>query len=245
MTYSVILYEVRIKLGINLEEYCLCDMVFNLQARHQWCYATKRYFSELLNVSEKQVQRYISNCVDKGLLIRGDSLQLKTTDMWLKEAYLAGQEIPAPKKPGRKKGGTNMSPPQDNTVPPGGAKMSPIDNNIDNNIYSKETPSDLFGSKNDELKKKKSSSAARKIPFNESEFYEKEKFFGQFPGLENIVDLDYYWRAADNYSRQGNKYVDWISAITTWMSRDKANDKLVILKDKVADDKLLTDYLKM
>ncbi len=64
----------------------------------------------------------------------------------------------------------------------------------------------------------------KKIPFTETNIYDKKEFAKVFPEWGKDK-WKYYYDAALSYSKEGNKYVDWVLAIKNWHSRDVLNGK--------------------
>lgn len=63
-----------------------------------------------------------------------------------------------------------------------------------------------------------------KVPLPQSDEF-KGQFNEELKGwpLEKIT---YYWQALQNYSNQGNKYIDWISTARQWAARDEKEGKI-------------------
>jgi Ni,Fe-hydrogenase I large subunit len=78
-------------------------------------------------------------------------------------------------------------------------------NNVNNNV-------------NDNKKEKK-------VLFNNSNLFDKNIFKSEFSEWNN-TKLSYYYNAALAYSNEGNKYVNWKSAINSWAKRDELQGKL-------------------
>jgi hypothetical protein len=76
---------------------------------------------------------------------------------------------------------------------------------------------------NDAIKVKESKE--KKVLFNNSNLFDKNIFKSEFP-LWNNKKLLYYYEAAIAYSNEGNKYVNWKSAINNWAKRDELQGKL-------------------
>ncbi|MFZ4671848.1 MAG: DUF6291 domain-containing protein [Flavobacterium sp.] len=64
-----------------------------------------------------------------------------------------------------------------------------------------------------------------KLPFQETEIFDKAIFKSEFSEWNN-TKLAYYYNAALAYSNEGNKYVNWKSAINSWAKRDELQGKL-------------------
>lgn len=64
-----------------------------------------------------------------------------------------------------------------------------------------------------------------KYSFQDSDLFKKENFKSEFSEWNN-KKLLYYYEAAIAYSNEGNKYVNWKSAINNWAKRDELQGKL-------------------
>lgn len=64
-----------------------------------------------------------------------------------------------------------------------------------------------------------------KINFSESEIFDKIKFAKAFPDWSKDK-LKYYYEAADRYSNEGNKYVNWDRAVHNWATKDEVQGKI-------------------
>jgi Transcriptional regulator len=87
LRYTTILHDVRMKLGITMEEYAVCDLIHNLQSNPRnttlWCYASKEYIAETLGLSRATVFRILNRVIEEGLIERhADTKQLRTTPKW-------------------------------------------------------------------------------------------------------------------------------------------------------------------
>ena len=65
----------------------------------------------------------------------------------------------------------------------------------------------------------------RKIPFSQSPFFDKNNFKLRFSKW-GVEKLRHYYNAAERYSAEGNKYVNWDKAIEGWAERDELQGKL-------------------
>lgn len=79
--------------------------------------------------------------------------------------------------------------------------------------------------RNDTIKGKESKGKENKILFSDCNLFDKNNFKNEFPNWckEKLI---YYYEAAVAYSNEGNKYVNWKSAINTWARRDEQAGKL-------------------
>ena len=75
--------------------------------------------------------------------------------------------------------------------------------------------------KNEKINKQKQ---PQKISFSESEIFDLKAFSDAFPDWSK-EQKRYYFDAASDYSNQGNKYINWKSAISNWALRDEHNQR--------------------
>jgi hypothetical protein len=83
-----------------------------------------------------------------------------------------------------------------------------------------------------EKEKEKEKDINKKVSFENSNFFDKNIFAEKFKDW-NKKKLLYYYDSALSYSQEGNKYVNWGSAINNWAKRDELQGKL-----KFEDNKL-------
>jgi Family of unknown function (DUF6291) len=76
---------------------------------------------------------------------------------------------------------------------------------------------------------------SKKIPFNKSDLFDRAIFRTVFTDW-NDNKLKHYYQAAINWSEQGNRYVNWASAIRTWATKDETQGK-VTFPDPVKENK--------
>jgi hypothetical protein len=77
----------------------------------------------------------------------------------------------------------------------------------------------------EEEERKEEKKQLSKILFSDCNLFDKNIFKSEFSEW-NKDKLIYYYEAAVAYSNEGNKYVNWKSAINTWARRDEAAGKL-------------------
>lgn len=88
--YTTILYDEKKEMGVTLSEYVLLDIIFHLEnnTRFDGCRVKVDYFAECLDLSERQVKRYLSGLEQKGWLVsngtghRGMTASRKTTEKY-------------------------------------------------------------------------------------------------------------------------------------------------------------------
>jgi len=79
--------------------------------------------------------------------------------------------------------------------------------------------------RNDTIKVKESKVKESKVLFTDCNLFDKNIFKSEFSEW-NKTKLAYYYEAAIAYSNEGNKYVNWKSAINSWAKRDELQGKL-------------------
>lgn len=89
---------------------------------------------------------------------------------------------------------------------------------IDKKILGSNEPTLVINEIPKSFKKQKKGRGAE-ISFQDSDIFEQNRFKEKFPEW-NKEKLRYYYDSALNYSEQGNKYINWASAIRTWASRE-------------------------
>jgi len=65
----------------------------------------------------------------------------------------------------------------------------------------------------------------KKIPFTQSDIFDKNLFKLKF-NKWGVERLRYYYNAAERYSEEGHKYINWGKAIQAWSDRDDLVGKL-------------------
>lgn len=100
-----------------------------------------------------------------------------------------------------------------------------LQKNNDATALPPHTDSNASAMQNDAIKGKESKVKEKKILFTNCSLFDKHIFKSEFPEWNN-TKLAYYYDAALAYSNEGNKYVNWKSAITNWAKRDELQGKL-------------------
>lgn len=96
--------------------------------------------------------------------------------------------------------------------------VSVSDNETEKGILGSNEPTLVINEIPKSFKKQKKGRGAE-ISFQDSDIFEQNRFKEKFPEW-NKEKLRYYYDSALNYSEQGNKYINWASAIRTWASRE-------------------------
>ena len=92
-------------------------------------------------------------------------------------------------------------------------------------VKSMDTQSQEEQEEEQEKEKEKKVNTPVKISFDKSLIFDKNEFKNSFPDWSK-EKLKHYYEAAERYSGEGNKYVNWAKAIQGWASKDELQGKL-------------------
>jgi hypothetical protein len=92
-------------------------------------------------------------------------------------------------------------------------------------VKSMDTQSQEEEEEEQEQEKEKKVNTPIKISFDKSLIFDKNEFKNSFPDWSK-EKLKHYYEAAERYSGEGNKYVNWAKAIQGWASKDELQGKL-------------------
>ena len=84
--YSVVLHDVRAKLGLSLNTYVVVDSIHKLSSsdhRFPFCMMSKEDMAEFLQISRRTVFRSIDEAEQLGLIERSEH-GLRATEKWIK-----------------------------------------------------------------------------------------------------------------------------------------------------------------
>ena len=84
--YTVVLHQVREKLGIPITSYCIFDSVHKLSHSnrdHVYCTLSKQNIGKFLGITERTVFRAIKVGLELGLLEKNERGDLRTTRKWV------------------------------------------------------------------------------------------------------------------------------------------------------------------
>lgn len=104
--FSTVRYEIRKALGIQINEYCFCDIAYHLAASRRsrtpgWAHAKNHYYSDLLGITERGLRKMKNRMIEARLIERHPEHEdlIRTTDRW-ELAHLTGkvQPLPEPEK---------------------------------------------------------------------------------------------------------------------------------------------------
>ena len=95
LRFTLILHDIRIKLGLSLIKYCIADSIYHLSNNPDskvkgWCFASKQYIADFLGVkSVRTIFNNIKDLVEDGFLEKDkETKYLRTTKKWYEEVVL-------------------------------------------------------------------------------------------------------------------------------------------------------------
>jgi hypothetical protein len=83
--YSIVLHDVREKLGLSLNAYVVVDSVHKLSTsdpNFPYCVMSKMEMAEFLNLAERTVYRALNDAEERGLIQR-HGYGLRATEKWI------------------------------------------------------------------------------------------------------------------------------------------------------------------
>lgn len=88
--YVTILWDVKKKLGLTISEYCLLDVIHKLSQKNGYCYASKKYLAETIDMSERGVFKLITKLIELGYLEKNPELTnlIRTTEKYVNSVIL-------------------------------------------------------------------------------------------------------------------------------------------------------------
>lgn len=106
VNYTIINHTARMKLELNLEEYCTADLIHNLSNNPDspikgWCYAAKETLCEMLAISRAAMFRYLKRLEQDGLIERNpeNTALIRSTSKWYRTVIINKREVPMWKTP--------------------------------------------------------------------------------------------------------------------------------------------------
>lgn len=130
LKFTTIQHDFRKKNNLTCNEYILADMIHFLSTHPSskvkgWCYKSRPSLASDIGVSKQSVLNILKALELKGFILKDQKTNyLKSTEKWFVVYFIGGQD---------------SLPPSQESLPLGGQKSLPNNNNIDNNI--KETNS--------------------------------------------------------------------------------------------------------
>jgi hypothetical protein len=85
------------KLNISINEYILCDIIYKLQAKQGFCWASNYYFSNYLNMTERGIIKMIQRLIEKGVIVviekkKGETNKLCVDDIWHETVIFSSEQ---------------------------------------------------------------------------------------------------------------------------------------------------------
>ncbi len=84
--YLTVSLPVLKKFDLTLTEYCIAQLInglaFNADNKSQWCYASRPFIAETLNITKNTVLNNIKTLIEKGLVETNMNNHLRTTKKW-------------------------------------------------------------------------------------------------------------------------------------------------------------------
>lgn len=94
LRYTLILHEARKKLGLNMLEYSVADLIYHLSNNPNskipgWCYASKRSMAEIIGISERSVYYNLNKLLKHGLIEKDKNTDyLKASKRWYENVVI-------------------------------------------------------------------------------------------------------------------------------------------------------------
>lgn len=94
LSYTLILHQIRKKLGLSLMEYCIADSIYHLSNNPKnkvqgWCYASKETLADFIGTTQRTVFSNINHLIIKGLIEKDEETSyLRTTPKWYENVVL-------------------------------------------------------------------------------------------------------------------------------------------------------------
>lgn len=87
LKYTYIDFIALKKLDISINEYIICDIVYKLQAKEGFCYASNEYFASCLNMTERGIINMMKRLIQKGLIdilekVKGRTNKIIVAKIW-------------------------------------------------------------------------------------------------------------------------------------------------------------------
>lgn len=87
LKYTYIDFIALKSLDISINEYILCDIVYKLQAKEGFCYASNEYFASCLNITERGIINMMKRLIQKGLIdvvekVKGRTNKIIVAKIW-------------------------------------------------------------------------------------------------------------------------------------------------------------------
>jgi len=92
--YTTIIHEIRIKLDLSCNEYCLADVIYHLSNNPGskvlgWCYASKESVAKMLGLSKQTVHKLLKKLLENEIIEKDDDTKwFRTTKKWYDSVIL-------------------------------------------------------------------------------------------------------------------------------------------------------------
>lgn len=98
-SFTKIDHRVRKLYGLSMNEYAVIDLVYHLSSNPAsaypgWCYASKEYMAESLDISRMSIHSILKKAVDLGLVEKHGEVKnlLRSTTKWYENAYFLQED---------------------------------------------------------------------------------------------------------------------------------------------------------
>jgi hypothetical protein len=150
-TYNTVLHRAREKLGLNIVEYCIADIIYILAGNPSsftpgWANNSKEYIADCLGISQRTVFNCLNKLLRAGLVERGGgkpSMLLRTTAKWYDCVKMDKEDIGNLQSAKSAEGMQDLHSRSAKSAEKGCAKFAYNNNTIHNNKYN-ETAKDIF-----------------------------------------------------------------------------------------------------
>ena len=89
--YCTVVFSVKKHLGISINEYMFLDMIYHLSKSKGYCYASKEYLANQLDLTRQAIHKIINRMIELGYLARRPEIELNkfffVTDKYIDIAY--------------------------------------------------------------------------------------------------------------------------------------------------------------
>ena len=93
--YTTILHDIRERLNLSLNEYCITDSIHKMSHRkdYSWCYESKKNLGKFIGVSERATHKIIRKLLFMNILEKEPSGSgLRTTEIWSNSTEFVNHE---------------------------------------------------------------------------------------------------------------------------------------------------------
>lgn len=142
LKYTYVDFVAIKKLDISINEYILCDIIYKLQAKQGFCWASNDYFSNCLNMTERGIIKMIQRLIDKGVIVvieknKGKTNKLCVAEVWHETVIFSSEQSSV---------SSELSSPEPLNKVHTTTELSSYNNNIYNNSYNNKDISNVTSS---------------------------------------------------------------------------------------------------